>query len=89
MIQTERSKHRIVRQAFGPDAHLVQTGPTRHAPEQVEIRRGTGLLGSGSTFRAALADALAFTSPGVLVRASDMLELAGCEQTGRRSRQTS
>jgi hypothetical protein len=70
---TERSEQRVVRQAFGPDARLVEHGPTRQAPGQVEIHVGSGMIGSGRTFARALADSLAFVSGGELVRASSIV----------------
>ncbi len=71
MIETERQEHRTIRAAFGSDCHLVETAPTGEQPGVVEIRRDGCLLGSGQTFRAALADSLAFEVPGV-TRASDV-----------------
>ncbi|MCL4205752.1 MAG: hypothetical protein KJ000_24990 [Pirellulaceae bacterium] len=71
MIETERTERRIIQQAFGGAAQLVETGPAPGHPGRVEIWRGGGLLGSGTTFARALADSLAFTLPGV-VRAIEL-----------------
>ena len=73
MIETERSEHRVIRQAFGSGAHLIESGGAPGHPGRVEIHLGTELLGSGSTFRAALCDALSFTMRGV--RRADQMEV--------------
>ena len=72
MVEDSRQERRIIRQAFGTDCHLVETGPAPGRPGRCEIHLGSGMIGSGATFRGALADALAFTVPGV-VKASDLV----------------
>ena len=73
MIEHQRSEFRTVKQFFGPDARLVEHAPTTNCVGDVQVWLGSGMIGSGATFRGALADALAFTSDGALVKASSML----------------
>jgi hypothetical protein len=71
MHEESRTEHRVIRQAFGNDARLVETGPTRVGSGLVEIHVDGHLLGSGRTFRSALADSLSFSLPGI-VRGCDI-----------------
>jgi hypothetical protein len=76
MAETERSQHHVIQRAFGPDSHLDETAPTESTPGRIEIHLDGGMIGSGRTFPAAIADSLAFTMPGV-VRASDTPHILG------------
>lgn len=69
MIEDLRMERRIMQQMLGTAARLVEHGPTACEGGRVEIHLGAGLLGSGSGFAAALADAMTCVVPG---RESDM-----------------